>query len=355
MPTTPNQLLDQSVRHIVYLEGYKTGSVKEFSPFMEKMEKAIVSDLSGDITEWNRKRLNKQLKAVKDSMKAITVDIEDLMKLQVTELSSYEAGFEARSLGNVVEGYDFDIPSDTQLKAAVLSEPLSAVGPSQGQLLGEFFDDWSSKSIKRVSGAIRLGFASGKTMPQLVRDIGGVMDVSKRDLNNIVRTGLAHTANVARAETWNQNKSVIKRVRITATLDGKTSGICRSLDGQEYPLDKGPRPPFHVNCRTTTTAVLDKRYSFLSEGKTRSTRDPETGKIKSTSSKDTYYSWLKKQPAGVQDSIVGPTRGKLLRNGGISSGRFAELQLGKNFEPLTLKEMKELEPFAFEKANIEIK
>jgi hypothetical protein len=55
----------------------------------------------------------------------------------------------------------------------------------------------------------------------------------------------------------------------------------------------------------------------------------------------------------VQDSIIGPTRGKLLRKGGLSSQRFAELQLSKNYKPLTLDEMKKLEPVAFEKAGIE--
>ena len=59
------------------------------------------------------------------------------------------------------------------------------------------------------------------------------------------------------------------------------------------------------------------------------------------------------QPAKVQDSIVGSTRGKLLRDGGLSAGRFAELQLGKRFEPLTLDEMRQLEPIAFHKAGLD--
>jgi hypothetical protein len=66
----------------------------------------------------------------------------------------------------------------------------------------------------------------------------------------------------------------------------------------------------------------------------------------------TYYGWLKTQSAKFQDSVIGPERGALLRNGGLSSGRFAELQLNKNFKPLTLNQMKELEPLAFEAAGI---
>jgi len=79
----------------------------------------------------------------------------------------------------------------------------------------------------------------------------------------------------------------------------------------------------------------------------------------------TYYGWLKTQPAAVQDSIIGPTKGKLLRDGGLSSQRFSELQLGKQFQPLTLygrdlpgggreMGMRELEPLAFQRAGLDM-
>ena len=67
---------------------------------------------------------------------------------------------------------------------------------------------------------------------------------------------------------------------------------------------------------------------------------------------ETYFSWLKKQPAGFQDAAIGPVRAKLLRDGGLSADRFAQMRLNKSFKPLTLAEMKKLEPLAFEKAGI---
>lgn len=129
---------------------------------------------------------------------------------------------------------------------------------------------------------------------------------------------------------------------------------CRSLDGQVYPKDKGPRPPFHFSCRTTTTAVLADKYAGLSKGRERFSRDPETGKVEYVSNQS-YYTWLKTQPAKVQDSIIGPSRGKLLRNGGISSERFAELQLNKKFQPIALEGpggMRKIDPVAFERAGL---
>ncbi|MEX5734664.1 hypothetical protein [Providencia hangzhouensis] len=66
------------------------------------------------------------------------------------------------------------------------------------------------------------------------------------------------------------------------------------------------------------------------------------------------YEWLTRQPAKRQDLILGPTRGKLFRDGGLSPERFAQLQLHKNFKPMTLKDMQKLAPEAFERAGIGI-
>ena len=85
---------------------------------------------------------------------------------------------------------------------------------------------------------------------------------------------------------------------------------------------------------------------------TRAARDPDTGRIESVPASQSYYAWLKTQPAAFQDAVIGPTRGALIRRAGLSAQRFAELQLGKNFKPLDLESMRELEPVAFERAGI---
>lgn len=48
--------------------------------------------------------------------------------------------------------------------------------------------------------------------------------------------------------------------------------------------------------------------------------------------------------------MLGKTRGKLFRDGGMSVEKFKSLQLDKNFTPLTLDEMRKIEPLGFERA-----
>lgn len=359
MASTPRQLIDQATRHAVYLERYKAHAVSEHRKLLKRMERLTLGLLAEDITTWNRARLEKQLAGLRGALRDASGDVTALMRKQVEALAEYELGFEARSLSQVVR-YDFDLPSDRQLHAAVWSKPLQAKGPYQGALLDSFLTDWSDRAIQRLDGAIRLGFAQGiptREMVTRITGMGGAMNLDERDLTAVVRTGLNHTATMARESVWEANKGIIKGVRWVSTLDDRTSQECQALDGQEFAVDDGPRPPAHVNCRSTTVPILDDRFRVLDEGGTRAARTPE-GAIEKVPAKQTYYGWLKTQPREFVEGAIGPSRAKLLLDGGLSAQRFQELQLGKDFKPLPLygkngqQGMADLEPVAFARAGL---
>src|SRR3546814_15905752 len=64
------------------------------------------------------------------------------------------------------------------------------------------------------------------------------------------------------------NADLVKRYRWVSTLDDRTSEICQSLDGTEWPVGEGPLPPILPNCRSRIVPVLDERFAFLREGAT---------------------------------------------------------------------------------------
>src|SRR5690606_22639421 len=144
--------------------------------------------------------------------------------------------------------------------------------------------------------------------------------------------------------------------RWVSILDSVTSQICRSLDGQVFAFGKGPLPPAHANCRSSIIAELFGRW--LKRGPTG--RFVKRDERKATGAKGrenvdgnvTYYEWLKSQPEAFQDDALGPTRATLFRKGGLSAEAFAKLNLGRNFEPLTLDEMRRLKPNAFRRAGL---
>ena len=359
MAVTLQQLTEQSTRHQVYLERLKSGEVNQFTSFLQQIDRSIRLRLSGEtLTDYSRTRLNKLLAEVERDLRLIYAGYWDHLSGNLIELAEYEAGFESRSLSKVV-GFETVIPAATQVAAAVTSAPLSVRGADGGKLLEPFVKDWASTEVKRVSGAIRQGYFEGQTTSQILQTVrgtragrfnDGILAVSNRNAEAIVRTAVQHVASIARNETWKANSDIVAGVVWNSTLDSRTSQQCRSLDGQVFPIDKGPRPPIHIRCRSTTTPQLDDRFSFLGDDATRAARGPSG--VGSVDADETYYSWLKRQPADFQINAIGPTRAKLLRDGGLTAERFSELNLGRNFEPLSLNQMRAIEPTAFEVAGI---
>lgn len=123
-------------------------------------------------------------------------------------------------------------------------------------------------------------------------------------------------------------------------LDGKTSTICRSLSGRVFRFGQGPIPPVHLNCRSHIEPIFRSNTVFARTG----------GQV--IAAGETYYSWLRRQTRQFQDDVLGPTRGDLFRNGGLTSDQFSRLNLNRQFEPLTLDEMRARQPEAFREANV---
>ena len=353
----PQQLVEQTTRHAVFLERIKTGQANKFAAFLLQMDRMLLARLGGEtLTEFSRARTERLLADVEGKLKAIYGAHWNELRGNLIDIAVYESEFEAKSLDKVVRDFESVIPSPTQVRAAVLSAPMSVRGADGGKLLEPFVKDWSAVEVKRVIGAIRQGAFEGQTTSQIVRAIrgtkanayrDGVLAISNRNAQSVVRTAVQHVASVARQETWSANSDLVHGVRWVSTLDSRTTQQCRSLDGQVFPLDSGPRPPIHVQCRSTTVAELDGRFDFLDEGATRASKGgPVDANL-------TYYDWLGRQSAAFQDEAIGPTRGKLFRDGGLTAERFAEINLDKQFRPLTLSDMRKLEPLAFERADIE--
>ncbi|MFA0813353.1 minor capsid protein [Microbulbifer epialgicus] len=350
-------LTTSTTRHAVYLERLKSGEVNQFAAFLQQIDRSIKQRLSShDLTEFSRTRLERLLIVVDSDLSEIFRKYYDQLAGHLLDLAEYESEFEVRNLqAALIAGVETVIPAPAQVRAAVLSTPLSVRGPDGGQLIEPFIKDWTSSERKRVTGAIRQGFFEGQTTLQIIRNVrgtkankyrDGILAITQRNASAVIRTVIAHTSLVARMETMRGNSDLLEGVRWTSTLDSRTSAPCRGLDGRVFPLDKGPRPPIHINCRSTVVAVLKKKYRALSEGATRASKD---GYVDAST---IYYQWLKQQPLEFVQDIIGPTRAKLLLNGGLSAYRFAAMGLGRNFKPLTLAEMKLKEPIAFERAGL---
>jgi len=350
------QLTEQSIRHQVMLERVKSKEANQYASFLLDMDRSIRLRLSADdLTEFSRVRLERLIASIESDMSLIYDNYWDYLSGSLTEIGDYEANFESASLNQVLENFEITIPGAEQVRSAIFTKPLSVEGAHKGKLLEPFYRDWSKMEKDRVAGAVRSGYGEGKTNSQIIKDIrgtkaakynDGLLVINKRNIEAVVRTSIQHAASMAQQATWEANSNVVIGVRWISTLDTQTTPICMNLDQSVHPINKGPRPPAHIQCRSRTVAELDGRFDFLKKGATRSSM---SGPV---SARESYYSWLKRQPAGIQAAAIGQKRSKLLRDGGLSAEKFAKLNMGRNFKPLTLEKMKKLEPLAFSRANL---
>jgi SPP1 gp7 family putative phage head morphogenesis protein len=113
----------------------------------------------------------------------------------------------------------------------------------QGLLTGETTPDIA----KRLIGSLQFG-EEAKTVRQLVAAGGQATAIADNQIVTLVRTSINQVANTASQQVYEANQDITKKYRYVATLDTRTSSICRALDGQQFPYGKGPTPPQHFNC-----------------------------------------------------------------------------------------------------------
>jgi SPP1 gp7 family putative phage head morphogenesis protein len=154
---------------------------------------------------------------------------------------------------------------------------------------------------KRLIGKLQFGDYGPLSVRQLAAAGGELTAVANNQVITLVRTSINEVANAASQQVYKANQDITKKYRYIATLDTRTSGICRALDGQEFEYGKGPTPPQHFNCRSTTVAVIDyEELGFIPPAK--STRASALGQVPEDM---TYGEWLFKQDAATKAKALG--------------------------------------------------
>ena len=297
-------------------------------------------------------------------LRALRRDIANILDLQfddmkrevlegVLEFADVESKFMYAALSAETKVV-LAVPAVEMVQQAVLQAGMDVEVGTGTLTINEALDNFAVNKSAAIRNAINDGILTGDTTAKIaaqVKDLGA--NLHKNQINALVRTSINNSASQARRIVTNTNADILKGDEWVATLDSKTTLICAGRDGNIYPIDKGPYPPAHWNCRSLRIPALKDEFTIDDEVGKR----PEIGAdgVKQVSAKRTFNTFLKDQPADFQDEYFsqfpnGLEKAALFRRGGLTIDRFRD-ELGRNY---TIEQLKALNPVAFNKANINV-
>ena len=374
MPTSNELIFDSIVKQQVNLQRLSKGEANKLLRTLSAADKELSGLISsrlveGQLPDFTTRRwqaMVTEIGRVRSSViKSIGGSIDKAMSGTVDfTLKDTKALYQAATPVEV----NFATPPLATVRELTRSKPFG--GADMVQTLGEWMVNLSDADSGRIVGAVRQGIMNGETIPQIQRRVMKATKLTRQNSEAIARTAVNHAGNTARQEFFNENEEVIQALRWTATLDGRTSAICRARDGQYDAVEIGGdmsdvptphisgsprRPPAHLRCRSIMLAVLDAdtlaelERPFVADSRTRSVREKgfraqakqRVGKEKwsemsrkqraaemSIERKDwtrknvgtvpadtTYDEWLRRQSPEFQNEVLGEVKGEAFRNG----------------------------------------
>jgi SPP1 gp7 family putative phage head morphogenesis protein len=195
------------------------------------------------------------------------IDITDLMSI------NYLAAFYERSY-TIAHGTEIAVRFNAVSKAGV--EKAVKTKWSQHSYSQTIWND-RDKLVHAMSTIIPQSFSRGLSSNQLGDMIAKEMNASRNRGRTLARTEVNYICNQADLDAY--KAAGVEKYGYLATLDLRTSDICRSLDGTIHKVSQAKVgvnfPPMHPNCRSTTVPHFEDQ-----EVEERVARDEEGHTIK---------------------------------------------------------------------------
>jgi SPP1 gp7 family putative phage head morphogenesis protein len=393
--TFNQELLQAMVRHQVGLLHYSAGVRNKIWKLLDaseadvrrQIEDRLRREVGKAVTPARLERVNRLLESLRETRARSWKDVNTAWFDEMRDLAVAESGFTAGILQTVVPvDLGLALPDPTRLRSIVEVEPF----------MGATLKDWAEQireaDITRIEQQIRIGLVQGESVRQISRRVtgtvrlegtDGVTAITRRGAESITRTATNSIAAASRRELFLANADLMDQELFTATLDSRTTPICRSLDGKLYPVGKAPRLPLHFGERSVISPVINgevvgqrpvrnftqkqllrefaEQKGIKAPAKRASLPKGTKGEFDAFARKRmreltgqapaklSYQEWLKGQPARFQDDILGPTRGELFRKGNLTLDRF----VAPSGRELTLAELASFDADAFRAAGFD--
>ena len=277
----------------------KADELKEFRWTVEEYIRQGENNLDG---RWERQLVNTSSRVHISRLEALQTQLRQ----QVEALSGKKQAKIESLLGDLYQnqyyhtafkiqkglgiGWDLQKLDDRKVKA-VLSRPWAADG--------KVFSDriWEDKTrlLSELDTEITRTILTGQKWDKAVRNIEDRMRVSKSQAGRLVMTEAAAIDSVAQGQCYQDLD--VEEFENVATLDFKTSEICREMDGKHFLMSEYKigvtAPPFHPWCRTCTAPYFAD-WEQLGGAPMRAARDQNGQGYELVPADLTYKEWEKR-------------------------------------------------------------
>lgn len=136
---------------------------------------------------------------------------------------------------------------------------------------------WKNKEqlVEALDDIVVRGFATGQNYDKMSEELAKRMNTSKSNAKRLIMTESARMDNEGLLAHYKETE--VEKLIFVATLDMKTSEICRAMDGQIIPIEDAQIglnvPPLHPYCRSVISPYYEDNIP-----EDRIYRDTETGK-----------------------------------------------------------------------------
>ena len=364
---TEKSLIEVLTQHQAYLYRASSQSVNELLKIFNDESALMLAklrDLLEELNDLEKVALTSgqytttNLKEIRDLISqwftAINTSLPEVFAVSATALAVYEANYTAKLYGGKIKK-----PNGEKLYKAAKKVPL--VG---GALVDDLLTKLAENARQKVEYAIRDGINSGKTNQQIVQRIGGtkrlnyedgILTSTKSDIERTVRTLRSHVANQTYLDSFKQLG--FEYVKLVATLDGRTSKLCASLDGTVWKIDDPAKrvPPLHPNCRSILVPVekdgklIGERPFVMDERRVKDIpKDERSQLIGQLDANTTFKEFFGKTDDFFQKEWLGPKRYKLFKEGKFDFEKFFDPE-GRFY---SLDDLRKLDEKAFKKLGL---
>lgn len=281
--------------NLTYAEANKLLTSKEFKQWRMSLEEYLDAiDQTGDnklLLELNtlamRKRISRLDKLYSDTLK-------NLHKLGMNSENCMTEFLSGAYKDNYYKNL-FDIGKTIGIKSSVSEVDDKKIrkvlnnswsGKNYSQRIWKNTD----KLAKLIKNEITDGFHRGVSINKMAKLVQQRMNVGKYEATRLVRTEMNYVQNQAALDSIKD--ADMKYYIFLATLDKKTSTVCRAHDRKVYPVDGATpgtnMPPLHPHCRSTIAGNLTD-YDTGRGKRTAKNKDGKRIIIPAAMNYDDYY------------------------------------------------------------------